>query len=311
MSTTSTTPGPVDLEQLADRARPGIVRIGRAGGRGNGLVLAPGLVLTAAHNLRDRTTSVTFADGHTVQGAVTAADPEGDLVVVSVDTGDAPAAEWADPPALGATVVGVATLPDGAVRAVTGAVTATGRRYRGPQGRIVAGALEHRATLGRGTSGGPVLDTEGRVVGVNIRREKDGFTLARAATPELRDLIATLARGESIVPLRLGISVAAPEAARRLRDAVGLPPVEGVFVAGVAVGSAAERADVRRGDVLVAAGGTTVTTPADLHAVLGGLDAGDELALRVVRATDEVELTVTFDAPGTADDADESDAATE
>ena len=75
-----------------------VVRIGRAPGRGCGVVVGDGFVLTNAHNLRDRTTEVTFADGRAVQAEVAGVDPDGDLVVLAVDTADAPPLAWADHP---------------------------------------------------------------------------------------------------------------------------------------------------------------------------------------------------------------------
>ena len=88
-----------DTPTLAEAARaalaaatPSVVRIGRAPGRGCGIVVADGRVLTNAHNLRDRTTEVAFADGRAEQGRVAAVDPDGDLVVLEVDTGGAPVA---------------------------------------------------------------------------------------------------------------------------------------------------------------------------------------------------------------------------
>ncbi|MDQ2651382.1 MAG: hypothetical protein M3Z03_17735, partial [Actinomycetota bacterium] len=80
-----------EAARTVDRtAGPSVVRIGRQGGRGCGIVVADGHVLTNAHNLRDRTTEVTFADGRTAQGEAVAADGDGDLVVLAVDTGAAP-----------------------------------------------------------------------------------------------------------------------------------------------------------------------------------------------------------------------------
>ena len=70
-----------------------VVSIG-TDGRGSGLVIAAGKVLTNAHNLRDRTTSVTFADGSAAQGSVVGADEDGDLVVLDVDTGSVAPATW-------------------------------------------------------------------------------------------------------------------------------------------------------------------------------------------------------------------------
>ena len=72
-----------------------LVTIGRDG-RGSGIVIAAGRVLTNAHNLRDRTTLVTFADGRAEQGTVTGSDEDGDLVVLEVDTGDVSPAAWAE-----------------------------------------------------------------------------------------------------------------------------------------------------------------------------------------------------------------------
>src|SRR5258706_7907738 len=72
-----------------------VVSIGQDG-RGSGLVISTGKVLTNAHNLRDRTTLVTFADGRAEQGSVTGADEDGDLVVLEVDTGSAAPATWAE-----------------------------------------------------------------------------------------------------------------------------------------------------------------------------------------------------------------------
>ena len=88
--------------RVADAVAPAVVRIGRHGGRGCGVVVADGLVVTNAHNLRDRTTQVTFADGRALQARATGIDADGDLTVLAVDTGGIAAPAWADdPPAEG------------------------------------------------------------------------------------------------------------------------------------------------------------------------------------------------------------------
>src|SRR6478752_579793 len=79
----------------AAEAGPSTVAIGRHA-RGSGVVVAPDRVLTNAHNLRDRTTLVTFADGRAVQGRVVGTDPDHDLVVLEVATAGAPPLAWAD-----------------------------------------------------------------------------------------------------------------------------------------------------------------------------------------------------------------------
>src|SRR4051794_14627851 len=92
---------------VAETAGSAVVSIGR-NGRGSGIVVADGHVLTSAHNLRDQTVAVTFADGRVEQGAVQGVDPDGDLVVVSVPTADVAPLAFSDieePPAIGTAVV--------------------------------------------------------------------------------------------------------------------------------------------------------------------------------------------------------------
>ena len=80
---------------LAERVGPSIVGIGR-GTRGSGVILAPGKVLTNAHNLRGDQVTVTFADGRRTIGSVAGVDGDGDLAVIDVDTGDAASLDWGD-----------------------------------------------------------------------------------------------------------------------------------------------------------------------------------------------------------------------
>ena len=86
-------------------ASPALVRVGRPGGRGFGIVIADGFVLTNSHNLRDRTTELTFADHRSAQGEVIAVDADGDLAVLAADTAGAAPLAWADGPAAQGAVV--------------------------------------------------------------------------------------------------------------------------------------------------------------------------------------------------------------
>ena len=93
--------GALDELSAAARASPkgagtAVVRVGRHGGRGCGVVIGPGQVLTNAHNLRGSEITVTFSGDRVLTGRVTGVDVDGDLAVVAVDTGDAPAIEWSD-----------------------------------------------------------------------------------------------------------------------------------------------------------------------------------------------------------------------
>ena len=84
------------IRQHAEGAGSSVVGVGQRWGVGSGIVLAEGRVLTNAHNVRGDQVTVTFADGRTAEGSVAGQDLDGDLAVIEVDTGGAPALAWAD-----------------------------------------------------------------------------------------------------------------------------------------------------------------------------------------------------------------------
>lgn len=284
------------IRTTAESVSPCVVSIGRHG-RGSGFVVAAGRVLTNAHNLRDSTTQVRFADGRTAQANVAGSDVDGDLVVLDVDTGDATALAWSDAlPAAGDVVVTVSAGRH-QIRSTFGQVTAVNRAFHGPRGRPIAGALEHTAPSAAGSSGAPVVDVNGNVVGINTHRLDHGFYLARAADEALRSTVNALGEGRSIERVTLGVALAPPNVAARLRKAVGLPERDGLLVRSLVDGSPAATAGILTGDLLVRAGERDLATPDDLFAVLAAVGPGNDLAIGVVRGADELDITVTFPAP--------------
>jgi serine protease Do len=281
------------VKSAAERVGPSVVGLGRGWGRGSGVVIADGSVLTTAHNLRGDEVTVTFADGRRETGAVAGVDADGDLAVVSVDTGDAEPVEWGAPEELaaGSVVLALANPGGRGLRTTLGLVSAVGSRLRGPRGRRIRGTIEHTAPLPRGSSGGPLLDPEGRLVGLNAVRMDGGLIVAIPADSALRERAEGLARGEVSARPRLGVAIAPAHVARRLRRAVGLPEREGLLVRWVEEGGPADRAGIEKGDLIVAAGGEPVTRVDDLHPLLDA--AGDgELVLTLVRGTEEREVTI-------------------
>lgn len=271
---------------LAERVGPSIVGIGR-GTRGSGVVLAPGKVLTNAHNLRGDEVTVTFSDGRRVIGKVAGYDGDGDLAVIDVDTGGASALAWADGDALaiGSAVFGAGASHGGGTRVTFGLVSAVAREFRGPGGRRIDGSVEHTAPLAPGSSGGALLDADGRLVGLNTNRIGEGFYLALPANAALRTRVDALSRGETPSRARLGVAVAPSHIARRLRRSVGLPERDGVLVRGVEDDSLAAEAGIEAGDLLVEAGGKPIADADDLFAALGTLELPFDL--KIVRGAEE------------------------
>src|SRR3984957_6516762 len=183
------------IRQLAEGAGASVVGIGQRRGAGSGIVLGQGQVRNNPHNVRGDQVTVTFAGGRTAEGSVAGRDVDGDLAVISVDTGETPALAWAGsaPAQIGEPGFAVAN-PGGAARGRGGAgraaaeagepvfavanpggrglrvtfgfVSAIERSFRGPRGRRITGSLEHTAPLLPGSSGGPVLDAGGRLLGI-------------------------------------------------------------------------------------------------------------------------------------------------
>jgi serine protease Do len=277
---------------------PAVVGLGRGWGLGSGVVIAPGQVLTSAHNLRREEATVVFADGRRESGEVAGADPDLDLAVIAVDTGDSPAISWepGDSPAIGAPVIAVANPGGRGLRATLGFVSSEGRSFRGPRGRRIEGAVEHTAPLPRGSSGGPLVDLDGNLLGLNSLRLEGGLILAVPATAAVRDRARALATGEAPAPRRLGVAVAPPRVARRMLRAVGLPERSGLLVRAIEDGSPADRAGLERGDLLVAAGGRELDRTETLYSALDEVPAeGGELELTVARGADERKVSVSFE----------------
>jgi serine protease Do len=274
----------------ADRTGPSVVAIGR----GAGMIIHPGAIATNAHNLRGESAEVAFADGSTTTARLLGIDRDGDLAVLAADTGDRPAVTWADSqPGLGEVVVAIGAPRHGPSRVAAGFVSAADRRFRGPGGRPLTG-LEHTAPIGRGASGGPLVDAAGAVVAIDTHRLGDGTYLAVPVTDVLRERLTALQAGASPRRRRVGIAVTPARASARLRAAVGLSDRPGVLVREVEEGSPAQTAGLREGDLITGADGTDVASHDDLLLAIDR--ASTTLQLQVVRGEDEREVSIALDA---------------
>jgi S1-C subfamily serine protease len=280
-----------EIGEIAERVGPSVVGIGNRWRGGSGVIIGENRILTNAHNLHGDEVTITFADGRSAESTILGVDADGDLAVLEAPTEGAAALEFAvgDAPGVGGPVVALGNPNGHGPRVTFGFVSGTGRSFRGPRGRRVAGAVEHTAPLMPGSSGGPVVDLDGRLLGINTNRLGNGFYLAIAADAALRDRVTALGRGESPKRRRLGVGLAPSHVARQLRRSVGLPERDGLLVREVEDDSPAAKAGIAEGDLLVAVGGKPIGSADDLFEALAGEGS---LEITLVRGTDERTVTV-------------------
>jgi S1-C subfamily serine protease len=270
-----------EIQGVAERVGNSVVGIGQRWGVGSGVALGNGQILTNAHNVRGDEVTVTFPDGHTANGRVLGHDVDGDIAVIGVETGDLQAIEWATDgaPGIGAPVFALSNPGGRGLRVTLGLITGVERSFRGPRGRRITGSIEHDAPLLPGSSGGPVVNRDGRLLGLNTHRLGEGFYLAIPADETLRARVDALAHGESQRRVRLGVGVAPSHVARGLRRAVGLPDADGLLVRLVEDDSPASRAGLATGDLIVQAAGQPVRGMDDLFRALETADGVIELVI--------------------------------
>ena len=268
------------IADSAERYGPSVVGL-RGEARGTGIVIADQRVLTTAANLGGDRAEVVFDSGQAESASVTGLDRRRGIAILTVDTrGRVPLAFGSADHGIGAPVVALANPWGHALSAAAGFVASRRRRPVG---------LAHTAPCPRGAGGGPLLDADGGLVGVNATRLAGGFVLAIATDAETRARIAALTAAERRNDLTLGVAIAPAREARRLRRAVGLEQRDGLLVRAVAPDSPASRAGIQQGDMIVAVGTTPIATVDDL---LAQLETGAaELAMTIVRGSNEHALT--------------------
>jgi serine protease Do len=282
-----------EIGSIAESVGPSVVGIGNRWRGGSGVVIGENRILTNAHNLQGDEVTITFADGRSADATVAGVDAEGDLAVLEAPTNGASALTLGTAaPAVGTPVVALGNPNGHGPRITFGFVSGTGRSFRGPRGRRIGGSIEHSAPLPRGSSGGPLVDASGRLLGLNTVRMEGGLLLALPADAALRERVTALGRGEVPAHPRLGLAIAPPRAARRLRAAVGLPPRDGLLVREVEEGGPGDAAGLERGDLLVAAGGRALGGVDDLFDALAASDGALELV--ALRGTEERTVVARF-----------------
>ena len=289
----------IDVAQAA-KTRSGEPRERQGGG--SGFVFTPdGLILTNSHVVHDATRiHVSFSDGRHFPAHLIGDDPGTDLAVIRIDvpghdTAGVIAAPLGDSQRLRVGQLAIAIgNPYGFQYTVTaGVVSALGRSLRSYAGRMIDDVIQTDASLNPGNSGGPLVTSDGHVVGVNTAMIPMAQGLCFAIGINTAKFVAgRLLQHGRIRRSYIGVEAQTTPLHRRLVRFYDLPQESGVVVAGVTEGSPAQKASLREGDVIVALDGKPVAGVDDLHRLLTDARVGVSSPLTVLRRTEKLELKV-------------------
>lgn len=301
------------VQQIVRVASPGVVLVEQPKGLGSGFLIdTAGHILTNAHVVDTaKTVSVTYADGTKQQAKVLAADPVIDIAVL--DAGTPPAS--ARPLPLGRSksltvgdpVVAIGN-PLGYERtATTGIVSALKRQICSPNESSIPNAIQTDAAINQGNSGGPLLDSGGRVIGINsqIVSQGGGFEGIGFAVPI--DAVRPVANGiiAGGPPRHAWIGILGEPLTPALAKQLGVPGTTGVALrkidprgpaskAGLRGSSAAENQPPKGGDIIVEINGQAIRDFGDLSQEIGSRTVGDSVNVVVLRGGQRVTVRMTL-----------------
>jgi S1-C subfamily serine protease len=294
---------------VVDQVGPAVVSIARASrrgpaGAGSGVVFAPdGYVLSNAHVVAGADElELSFTDGTSSSARVVGLDHATDLAVLRATSSAPSHAPFGRSSRLrvGQLVVAIGNPLGFGSTVSAGVVSALGRTMRARDGRLMEGIIQSDVALNPGNSGGPLVDTRGRVVGINTAIILGAQGISFSVPIDTANWVV----GELMTSGRvrrgwLGIAAQNRPLGRDLVRRLGLDQPGGVEVTGFDDRGPAGRSGVRQGDVVVAIDGRTVSHVDDVHRVLQKWPIVAALTLRVLRGGALVDVEVTpIEAPG-------------
>jgi S1-C subfamily serine protease len=285
-----------DIAELVEKASKSVVRVdARRGRAGTGIVWDSGLVLTANHVVEQEDEIQVFADDKSTKATLVGRDPATDLALLKVDGLSAPAMPRGRVEDLRPGQIVVAIGRPGSLKATFGTISAVSSSWRGWRGSEIEHLIQTNAPLYPGFSGGPLVDVDGRAVGMNswVFGRGDGRAIAMDVAERV---IASLKADGRIRRPYLGIGtqeVPLPETvkAKAKQDS-------GLLIVAVEPQSPADKAGLMQGDTLIALNGTTTASLEDLYSGLRKAKVGATQTVRVVRGGELKELQVTVGEAG-------------
>ncbi len=273
----------------------------RVRGTGSGVIFTPdGYLLTNDHVIAGaRQLSASLPDGRVVESSLVGSDPATDLAVLRLAANGLSHAEFGSSARLRVGQLAVAIgNPLGFQATVTaGIVSALGRSLRSPSGRLIDSVIQTDAPLNPGNSGGPLVDANGRVIGINTAMigAAQGICFAIGIDTAV-EVAARLMRDGRVRRSRLGIAAQTVPLDRRVARHLELTVSTAVMISDIAGNSPAERAGLAKGDVLLSFAGEALRGVDDLHRLLTIERAQTEVTIEILRAGRLLIRTITPEA---------------
>jgi S1-C subfamily serine protease len=272
----------INVTKQASRAPNGLE------GAGSGMLITPdGFVLTNNHVVEGSSSlEVALTDGRGFSAQVVGTDPATDLAVIRISDGSLPTVELGDSHGLrvGQMVIAIGN-PLGFQSTVSaGVISALGRSLRTESGRLIDNVIQTDVALNPGNSGGPLVDSRGRVIGINTAMifMAQGISFA-IPVDTARWVVSELVMHGRVRRSYLGVGAQSRLVNRSLQHRLALKSQSMVEVATLEPGGPAARAGLERGDLIYALGGQPVATVDDLHRLLSKLPAGEPVEVKLLR----------------------------
>lgn len=292
---------------VVDKVGPAVISIGvrkrtrspRYGqeGAGSGVIIAPdGFVLTNHHVVEGaEDIQVRLTDGRSFSAHLVGSDPATDLAVVRAEASNLPTADLGDSDSLrvGQLVIAIGNPLGFQSTVSTGVISALGRALRSQSGRLIENVIQTDVPLNPGNSGGPLVDSRGRVIGINTAMifMAQGISFA-VPVNTVKWVVGELVTRGKVRRAYLGIAGQVRPIGRRIQRHLELQAATAVEVVSVEEEGPAHRAGVREGDLMLSVNGKSVGSVDDIHRLLTGWSAGSPLNLTVLRNGERLQVQI-------------------
>jgi S1-C subfamily serine protease len=284
-----------ELAEAIAQAAPMIVTLPARRFTISGVYWRSGIVVTTVDAVRCRgEMALLTPDGEALSASIVGTDPGTDIAVLRVDAPDLPTAQMGDLDTLrvGHFVLALGRLDDGNIQASSGILASLGGEWQSWTGGRIDRLIRPDIQPFPGFSGSPLLDTQGRVLGINTTHSRGRFAITIPITTVNRVVDQLLERGR-VTRGYLGVGLQPVELTAQLKQSLNLSQEVGVLIVSVEADSPADRAGILIGDILLTLGGEAIANMQALRSQLRSEQIGQPMTAQLIRGGQLIELTLT------------------